>query len=312
MRVPIFQSDLLTNRHFKRISKELHAKWLFPQPLNLMSAQEILAQGLGYRDFHDLRLSANQASRALPVPTMSEARGGIATSIVAFLHSKSVVTIDYVEIDRLVMLLPLNELKTFRQAEGKGTANQLPTETGEGDPQSDSCQYIETSPLNHRPSAPGLVSVEDLTLIADAVRRGGSDRDNALIGIVMSGVRAAELEVLKPCDIQRDASGSNLRIRAFKVRDQHAQFKLPNAMAELLHQYVSQAGLSEGDWLFPSPSNPKRPMSPREMNKIIKVWAGRALMDSKLATSHTLRRSSIEAGLSSSQCDVPLWAARKN
>lgn len=303
MRIPVFQSDLLTNRHFKRIAKELHACWPFPEPLKLMSAQEILARGLGYKDFHDLRLSANHATQGTSTPTMSEARDGIATSVVVFLQSKGVVNIDNAEINRLMLMLPLNKLKAFGESGEKQIADGLPIAAGEADPVPRDRLSSEVSLENLRARPFGSISVENLTFISDAVRREGSLRDQALLGVAMTGIRALELGVLKASDIQHDALGSSLLVRQFKAREGHVQTKLPSATAAILHRYVEQTGLVEGDWLFPSRSNPERSMSPSEMNKVIQAWAVKALTNLEHVTVHAIRQSLIEARSGVSKAD---------
>ncbi|WP_312496903.1 MULTISPECIES: tyrosine-type recombinase/integrase [Pseudomonas] len=303
MRIPVFHSDLLTNRHFKRIAKELHACWPFPEPLKLMSAQEILARGLGYKDFHDLRLSANHTTQGTSTPTLSEARDGIATSVVDFLQSKGVVNIDNAEINRLMLMLPLNKLKAFGESGEKQTADGVAIAAGETDPIPSDGLGSEVSLENRRPRPFGSISLQNLTLIADAVRREGSLRDQALLGVVMTGIRALELGGLTACDIQRDATGSSLLIRQFKVHERHVQTMLPSATAAILHQYVKKAKLVGSDRLFPSDSNPNRSMSAREVNKVIHAWAVKALTNIEQVTAQTIRQSVLEAKSGASKAD---------
>lgn len=268
-----------------------------------MSGQEILARGLGYKDFHDLRLSASHASQLSSTPTLSDARDGIATSVVVFLQSKGVVNIDSAEISRLVSVLPLNELKFFRRAGEKQTADGVSIAAGETDPIPSDCLGSEVSLENRRAPPFGSISIQNLTLIADAVRREGSLRDQALLGVVTTGIRALELGGLTACDIQRDATGSSLLIRQFKAHERHLQTMLPSATAAILHQYVKKARLAGGDWLFPSDSKPKRSMSPREVNKVIQAWAVKALTNVEQVTARAIRQSVLEARSGTSKAD---------
>ena len=62
MRVPVYPKDLIRNRGFKSLAKQLQKQWCGLTPISLADAQEALAQGLGYQDFHDL----DKASKACP------------------------------------------------------------------------------------------------------------------------------------------------------------------------------------------------------------------------------------------------------
>ncbi|WP_350025764.1 hypothetical protein [Pseudomonas fulva] len=60
MRVPVYPEDLLRTGGFKRLAKTLQKKWCGSKHLTLSLAQELMAQGLGYQDLHDLQRSSKE------------------------------------------------------------------------------------------------------------------------------------------------------------------------------------------------------------------------------------------------------------
>ena len=128
MRFPIYTLDLTPKRRFKRIANVLRRHWPIANDISLMTAQEILARGLGYRDFHDVSQSSKNCSQDAPVPTLPEVRDNISTSIFQFLKSSNAAGIDDNDIEGLVMLLPLHELlafHSFRQGQGQGQTAEI-------------------------------------------------------------------------------------------------------------------------------------------------------------------------------------------
>jgi len=113
MRFPIYTFDPTPKRRFKRIANVLRHHWPVANDISLMTSLEILARGLGYRDFHDVLQSSKNCLPDAPVPTLPEVRYNVRTSIFQFLKSSNVVGIDDSDIERLVMLLPLHELLAF-------------------------------------------------------------------------------------------------------------------------------------------------------------------------------------------------------
>lgn len=104
MRFPIYTFDLTPKRRFKRIANVLRHHWPVANDISLMTSLEILARGLGYRDFHDVLQSSKVCLPDAPVSTLQEVRDNVSTSIFQFFKSCNVVGIDDSDIERLVML----------------------------------------------------------------------------------------------------------------------------------------------------------------------------------------------------------------
>ena len=212
MRVPVYPFDLTPKPRFKSIANVLRRHWPSANAISLMTAQEILAQGLGYRDFHDVLESSVNWLADAPVPTLPEVRDNVSTSIFQFLKSSNAVGIDDRDIERLVMRLPLHELlifKCFRQGNtskfGKPHSHRLVVrldqkkpEAAQGVPRKalnspGSEPWKSASPLASRKYLSGL----ELDAIAQVVLRKAILREQVLCSVLLSGIRKAELLKLK-------------------------------------------------------------------------------------------------------------------
>lgn len=58
MRAPLYPDDILSKRGFKRLATRLQRDWPSSDPIMLSQSREILANALGYDDYHDARLSS--------------------------------------------------------------------------------------------------------------------------------------------------------------------------------------------------------------------------------------------------------------
>ena len=86
MRVPVYPDDLIRNRGFKSLSKQLQQHWCGPAPISLADAQKALAQGLGYLSFHDLSETSKVCPPDEPVPHEADVRKAIGSAIKATLQ----------------------------------------------------------------------------------------------------------------------------------------------------------------------------------------------------------------------------------
>ena len=81
MRVPVYPDDLIRNRGFKSLSKQLQERWYGSTPISLADAQKALALGLGYQSFHDLSETAKAWPADAPVPLEADVRQAIRSAI---------------------------------------------------------------------------------------------------------------------------------------------------------------------------------------------------------------------------------------
>ncbi|WP_448110830.1 tyrosine-type recombinase/integrase [Pseudomonas lini] len=308
MRVPVFPFDLTPKRRFKRIANVLRRHWPIANDISLMTAQEILARGLGYRDFHDVSQSSKNCSPDAPVPTLPEVRDNVSTSIFQFLKSSNVVGIDDSDIERLVMLLPLHKLlafHSFRQGQtadigkthshgSKVRSSQKSTEAARGviHEASDSSGTVPSDSASLVLSKKFL-SEHELDAIAEVVHRKAILRDRVLCSVLLSGIRQTELLQLRIENVSYTNHKVMLDLPATKADANRQRSVLTPVDAGLVHSYIEKNALSHGDYLFPSSKNATYPMTTFELNKILRSWLLEAQIDPTGVSVHAMRLSVI-------------------
>jgi integrase len=308
MRIPIYTADLNDKHGFKRIAKKLQKNWPWSTPLSLASAQAILSRGLGYRDFHDIQQSAEANGSKAPQPTQNEARDGVSTSIFAFCQASKIIGIEETDLDRLVKLLPLQELRAFQDFNhGHPADSSAPTVLA---PPFDAAREFsgpsnETSidhagqptdvGLKRRYSVPplNLIDEKGLKVLWEVVQRRGCLRDQSCIAMLLQGLRPNDFKLAKPHDFSQFNSGVRMRIRFAKARSQQGSIVLSGSVGHVVGRYIKEADLSENDYLFPSDENASVPMSSHKMNTIIGSYLSEALTDPAQRSVHRIRLSVI-------------------
>lgn len=308
MRVPIFPFDLIPKRRFKHIANVLRRHLPSAIAISLMTAQEILAKGLGYRDFHDVSRSSQNCLPDAPVPTLPEVRDNVSTSIFQFLKSSNAVGIDDRDIERLVMLLPLHELLAFHNFRQGQTANAGKTDSHGLAVRSDQKTREPTQSLHHKAlnstgSVPWIsashlaarkcLSGRELDAIAEVVCRKGTLRDRVLCSVLFSGIRQFELLHLKVKNVSYTDHMVMLDLPSTKLRTNQQRRLLTKTDGLLAATYIKESGLSYEDYLFPSSKATGHPMTPIELNKILRSWLLEAQIDPKGVSTHAMRVSVI-------------------
>jgi len=306
MRLPIYAADLLDKRGFQRIAKKLQRNWPSAIPLRLASAREILSGGLGYRDYHDVQRSSEKVDLGAPVPTQSEVRDGISTSIFAYSRSGKIIDVDEDDLIRLVMLLPLQELSAFRSFRlGHNNIEEEPLKCSEDTRQQSTAFPYELVIEDARKSGSAnlkakftsqplkLLSGKELKSIFNTVQRKGSLRDQCLLSALLQGVRFNEIRAAKPRDISHVDSKVHLRLQASKASGKEINFLLPSSVGVLANRHIQKAGLSKDDFLFPSAADATQPMRTNEVKKILSAYGREALGDATQISGHKLRLSVI-------------------
>lgn len=308
MRVPIFAFDLIPKRRFKHIAKVLRRHWPGANAISLMTAQEILAQGLGYRDLHDVLRSSENCSPDAPVPTLAEVRDNVSTSIFQFLKSSNAVGIDDRDIERLVLLLPLHELSAFHSFRQEQTPYVGKTDSHSSVVRSDhkipeAAQRVVHKAFNstgsvHWKSASPLASTKylsrcELDTIEKVVQSKANLRDQFLCSVLLSDIRQSELLHLKVENVNYTDQMVMLDFPATKLRLYRQRRALTTAKDFVVSTYVKESGLAHGDYLFPSSKNTSHPMTSYELNKILHSWLLEAQIDPTEVSTRTVRRSVI-------------------
>ena len=66
---------------------------------------------------------------------------------------------------------------------------------------------------------------------------------------------------------------------------------LSNASAKALEKWITASGKKRTDYLFPSGRGPSRPMTTRNMNRLLKLWVVEAGLDPADYSAESLRRT---------------------
>lgn len=308
MRVPIYTADLSEKRGFKRIAKKLQRNWPDVTPLNLASAQGILSRGLGYRDLHDLQQSAEEGVPHSLLITQNEVRDGIASSIFAFFQAGKFASVSEGDLDRLVKLLPLQELRAFQgfipgHPADLASPTVLDTPIDAGRELPDSSNGISADHpdqptnaglnLSHTFTPKKLIDEEGLKFLWEVVQRRGSLRDQSCVAMLLQGLRPHDLMFAKSHDFSYVDSGVLMRVHYAKSRSTEGFALLPGSFGHVVGRYIQEAGLSVNDFLFPSEKDARVPMSSQQMSRIIGSYLREALNDPAQRSIHRIRQSVI-------------------
>lgn len=262
MRVSIYPDDLIRNRGFKSLSKQLQQHWCGPAPISLADAQKALAQGLGYLSFHDLSETSKVCQPGEPVPPEADVRQAIGSAIKATLQPG-----DELNLEHLVNDLSLKKLVAFKHVQVSPSASR--------------------SPLPKRASVPKPELTKDhVQTLEKILAESGSLRDRALLACMLGNLR------------QREFLSARIQggYAVFAVKDIYGPTNvheaIPSSHSPTFEQYVKAARLSEGDYLFHAPDDHKSPLSTFALRRICTSWARKANIDASLVTPHNIRKTS--------------------
>lgn len=260
MRVPVYPQDLIRNRGFKSLSKQLQEQWFGSIPMSLADAQKALAQGLGYKSFYDLSETAKVCQPGEPVPPEADVRQAIGSAIKATLQPG-----DELNLERLVNDLPLTNLVAFKRGQvSPGASHSLLSELVRG-------------------AQPGF-SKEHVQTLEKILAESGSLRDRALFACMLGALR--QNEFLSARMRHGDA------VYGVKIREtRNVLDAIPDRHRSMFEQYIKTSKLSDGDYLFRAANAPGRPLSPYALRKICVSWARKAVIDAGLLTPHAIRRT---------------------
>ncbi|MBV4467377.1 tyrosine-type recombinase/integrase [Pseudomonas sp. SWRI79] len=308
MRIPIYTADLSDKRGFKRIAKKLQRNWPSATPLTLASAQTILSRGLGYRDYHDLQQSAEEDDLHAASATPNEARDGISTSIFAFCQASKITGVDQTDLEGLVKVLPLQELRAFQgfipgHPADLASPTVLDTPIDAGRELPDSSNRISADHpdqptnaglnLSHTFTPKKLIDEKGLKVLWEVVQCRGSLRDQSCVAMLLQGLRPHDLMPAKPHDFSYVDSGVLMRVHYAKSRSTEGFALLPGSFGHVVGRYIHKAALSENDFLFPSEKDARVPMSSQQMSRIIGSYLREALNDLAQRSIHRIRQSVI-------------------
>lgn len=240
MRIPVYPDDLISNRGFKSLAKQLRNLLHGPSRVPLAFAQSLLARGLGYQDYHDLEQCAKSDSSKSLMATPDTAKLAILSSIQAALEASEVTTDEH-QLRHFVGSSAFSYLMAFkRKREGR-----LPMPTR------------------------GVPTSEDLQALERAINASVSLRDQALFSCMRAGVRP--IEYLGA--ICHNGGGAYRVYKTWCFAGRNVRYEaLPAAIHGSVARYLKAEKLSEGDWLFPSAGRPEQPMSSYELARLLSKW----------------------------------------
>jgi integrase len=266
MRVPVYPKDLIRNRGFKSLAKQLQKQWCGRTPISLADAQEALAQGLGYQNFYDLDKTSKACSPDEPVPPEAIVRQAIHSALQATLQREAELPIDQLDLERLVNDLPLTNLVAFKRGQVSPDAGQ------------------STSAKRISGAQPGLTQ-EQLQTVEKILQDSGNLRDQALFACMLGALRKTEFLSAR---IRGGAAVYDVKTVDININVHDA---IPPSRRSTFKQYVKASKLSEGDYLFRAANASDRPLSPDALRRICISWARKADIDVGLLTPHGIRKT---------------------
>ena len=266
MRVPVSPKDLIRNRGFKSLAKQLQKQWCGLTPISLTYAQEALARGLGYQNIHDLDKASKVCPPDEPVPPEAGVRQAIRSAIQATRQPEAWLSVDQLELERLVNDLPLTNLVAFKRVQVSPDADQ-----------STSAKRISRA----RPE----LTEEQLQTVEKILQNSGSLRDQALFACMLGALRKTEFLSAR---MRGGAAVYGVKAVGININVHDA---IPPSHRSTFKQYVKASKLSEGDYLFRVANDRKRPLSPAVLKRICVSWARKANIDVSLLTPHGIRKT---------------------
>lgn len=265
MRVPVYPDDLIRNRGFKSLAKQLQEQWYGSTPISLAEAQKVLARGLGYQSFHDLSETSKVCPADAPVPPEADVRQAILSAIGTTLQPEALLPLDQQKLERLVNDLSLKKLVAFKRVRVSPSAGHNPL-----------------SGMVSR-AQPGL-SKEHVQTLEKLLAESGSLRDRALFACMLGALRQNEFLSAR---MQHGAAVYSVKSRdTKKVLD-----AIPDKHRSVFEQYIKTSKLSDGEYLFRAANGSGRPLSPDALRKICVSWARKADVGASLVTPHSVRKT---------------------
>lgn len=260
MRVPVYPQDLIRNRGFKSLAKQLQEQWYGSTLISLAGAQKALAQGLGYESFYDLNETSKVCQPGEPVPPEADVRRAIGSAIKATLQPG-----DELNLEWLVNDLPLTNLVAFKRV-------QVSHDSGHS-----------LSPELFSRAQSGL-SEEHIQTMEKILVESGGLRDRALFACMLGELRASELLLAR---MQGGAAVYGVKIR----ETNNVLDVIPDRHRSMFEQYIKTSKFSDGEYLFRAANAPGRPLSFYALRKICVSWARKANIDVGLLTPHAIRKT---------------------
>lgn len=134
--------------------------------------------------------------------------------------------------------------------------------------------------------------LEDIWRIRTRLEIEGNIRELALLNLAIDcKLRSCDLLRMKVRDISSGDVIQNRVLYKQSKTEREVQFEITSRTAQSLTQWLMQSGLSQSDYIFPSPRKFERPMSYSFYANTIRRWAAQLGYDPYLYGTHSMRRT---------------------
>ncbi|WP_433735145.1 tyrosine-type recombinase/integrase [Pseudomonas monteilii] len=266
MRVPVYPEDLLRTGGFKRLAKTLQKKWCGSKHLTLSLAQELMAQGLGYQDLHDLQRSSKECQVDDSCPLIADLQRNVMSVLEGVTGAEQRDVVGLVELELMIRSLPFSSLTALKPTHTAPvqTTHLAATRSWLASHREGMRRAADVNSRSDRPS----LTLDQLESIVGVVSESESLRDQALLGCVLSGLRLTELQSARVNDL-RIVNGV-----LFNRRPHRRALHL--ADVTVIQQYIKFSGLKGDDYLFPNAGNQRSPLTSWSFDKLLSSWAIKA------------------------------------
>ncbi len=133
---------------------------------------------------------------------------------------------------------------------------------------------------------------KDVWAIRIRLQMSNQVRELALFNLAIdSKLRACDLLALRVQDIAHAGQISKRAMIVQRKTKHPVQFELSKQTREALEKWLSKAGLTDGDYLFPSRVKRRPHLSTRQYARIVDSWIASIGLDPSVYGTHSLRRT---------------------
>jgi len=288
MRVPLYPADLESQSGFKRLAKNLKRNWPGNPPISLSQSYEVLAKGLGYRNYHDVRQSIHVAPFKFLELSQSEVLLNLAEAVRKAISHDEADGYEPINVESALSSLPLNVLTALRHlSDAKPSPEALsapsPTFT---EPKRRRVGFLEREKGNEGnvawPDKIKLVTPDEILAIKKALEKSGDLRHLALFSLVMCGVRLSEVE--RSLVIE---GGVKIPV---SLKTSRARYR--NLMSPDVSAYTRAGCLQPGSYLFPSKRDQNLPVPAHLICRLVSTWGPMAGLNRQITYS-ALRATAV-------------------
>lgn len=305
MHVPIHSADMIKDGCFRKSVKLIKKFWPDSQGIKLYQAREILSQGAGYRDHHDLNKHLNSSCLTMGCPPLHVIKKNI---VAAALTHLSAIERNGAAVTDLIDRLPLNKLSALKTTDDNETSEGLPASQDHRDDETESMSGTPDTNSSNLPSKartapqrttapPKPLSRSEMRALARAAATSGDIGDQVLFLCLLTGVRSVDLLQARVRDMRPDGH------LALQLGDRklppllhtHTNGTAPQSTTmrvsidrKRVNNLIKFKRYKYDSLLFSSPQNPNQPLNRHEFKKKLDSWSKSAGLSHSIS-AHTIR-----------------------